>query len=189
MAANCKDFTSNNGEEGIIGQYTPVSQSEESCAPMQAVSDGTSQFASMPFGKYTSAEMLQMWTEISERLKQCEEKVRPLHEGLLSDLEARFNEQLQRLNQENMKSLQQRDEAMRNLVRTEMKDIIDMCTKVCASVERMGSPRRAHNPELVPDRKEDRPQNESDPHKVLMMHAPSTFLFKLNAITSYYASR
>jgi len=145
MAANCENFASNNGEEGIIDLCTPASQSEESCAPMQAVSDGTFQFASMLFGKYTSAEVLQMWTEISERLKQCEEKVRPLYEGSLSDVEACFNLRTvaEIANQENMKSLQQRDEAMRILVHTEMKaiDIIDMCAKVCASVEKMGSPR------------------------------------------------
>jgi len=95
MATNCKDFASNNGEEGIIGLCTPECQSEEElCVPRQAVSDGTSQFASMPYEKYASAEMLQMLREFSERLKQCEEKVMPLYEGLLSDVEARLNEQL-----------------------------------------------------------------------------------------------
>ena len=71
-----------------------------------------------------------------------------------------------------------------------MKDIIDMCTKVCASVERMGSPRRAHNPELVPDDLiEKRTAHRT---KVITRYDACTiytFLFKLNAINSYYASR
>jgi len=53
-----------------------------------------------------------------------------------------------------MKSLEQRDEAMQSLMRTEMKDIMDMCIKLCASVEKVGSPGCVHNPELVPDQKE-----------------------------------
>ena len=107
-----KSFVSNYA----AGEYFRLGRSDESGEPIQAMSDGDSVCASMPFGKYTSAEVLQLWTET---LKQFEETLlQPFYERLTSSLEKVAGERLE-----------QQCEIMQAFVN-------GICDKICASIEK-----------------------------------------------------
>lgn len=124
MAVKNRDLmtfvSSNVGAESLR-----LARSDESHEPIEAISDGESAYATMPFGRYTSAEVLQMW---NETLKQFEEKLKPLYDSLMSDLEERSqcNVRHHKLTQE---KLEQRHKIMQALIH-------DMCEKICTCIER-----------------------------------------------------
>ena len=105
-----RSFVSNNA----TGESLRLS--DESPEPIQAMSDGNSVCASMPFGKYTSAEVLQLWTETLKRFEET--LLQPLYERITSSLEKVAQEKLE-----------QQCKIMQAFVN-------GMCDKICASIER-----------------------------------------------------
>lgn len=116
-------FVSNNA--GIESRRSGSRSDEQIPRPIEAMSDGESVFASMPFGKYTSHEVLQMWTEA---VKQFEEKLKPLYENLMNDLDerAQLNLRHHTLTQE---KLEQRHKILQALMH-------EMCDKICTCIEK-----------------------------------------------------
>ena len=91
-----KSFASNNGAESVR-----LSRSAEcTAAPIEAISDGESAHASMPFGRYTSSEVLAMWSEVLKQLN-FEEKLKSFYESLMSGLEERHKVTQEKLEQQN----------------------------------------------------------------------------------------
>ena len=98
ISRDLKSFASNNGAETVR-----VSRSAECTAvtvPVEAISDGESAHASMPFGKYTSSEVLSMWKETLKQLN-FEEKLKSFYESLVSGLEERHRLTQEKLDQQN----------------------------------------------------------------------------------------
>ena len=95
-ARDLKSFASNNGAESIR-----LSRSAELyTAPVEAISDGESAHASMPFGRYTSSEVLAMWSEMLKQLN-FEEKLKSFYESLMSGLEERHKSTQEKMEQQN----------------------------------------------------------------------------------------
>ena len=147
MAAKNRDivtFVSNNTGIESHGLSRSGSRSDDFheqpriARPVEAKSDGESAYASMPFGKYTAHEVVQMWTEA---VKQFEENLKPLYENLMNDLEERSTGNLRQhtLTQE---MLEQRHQILQTLMH-EMRD------KICTCIERKfmqisGQPRQPY---------------------------------------------
>ena len=67
--------------------------------PTEAISDGESVHASMPFGKYTTSEVLAMWNDMLKQLN-FEEKLKSFYESLMNGLEERHRLTQEKLEQQ-----------------------------------------------------------------------------------------
>ena len=94
-----KSFASNNGAETVR-----ISKSSECTmtVPTEAISDGESVHASMPmpFGKYTTSEVLAMWNDMLKQLN-FEEKLKSFYESLMNGLEERHRLTQEKMEQQN----------------------------------------------------------------------------------------